>query len=342
MKIRKIAKYVFLGLIGLLVIFLITLFLRKDPLQSTLENLESNGYSGGILIADGENVLVSEGYGFASCDDSVPNTAETVFSIGSITKMFTAVAIGQLEQAGQLNIDDPINQYFDDVPSDKEDITIRHLLDHTAGLETYHETKRLGDFESMDREKAQFEILHRDLLASPGAEENYSNSGYTMLALLIEKVSGQTYMAYVREHILLPAGMTSTGFWGDSFENHASTPNEILGCSAPNDWEYSWVIVGNGGMVSTIEDLHRWVLALQGNDILNDQAKTRLGLDQALAIGFGSAGGSSQHEFNATIEFIGRTNTTIVAISNRNTPRAESIARQLMFSTLQELYLPHR
>ena len=109
----------------------------------------------------------------------------------------------------------------------------------------------------MTRDKAFKEIMGQRLLSTPGSNENYSNSGYTLLAILIEQVSGLAYTDYIRERILIPAGMKSTGFWGESFPAMASSTNKILGCSSPDTWAYSWVLVGNGGMVSTISDMHR-------------------------------------------------------------------------------------
>lgn len=323
-------------------IFLTATFLFSNnpkSLANILQELEVNGFSGAILIAQGATIHHNDGYGFASCDDTVPNTSDTVFAIGSITKMFTATAIGQLDDEERLSLDEPISRYFDSVPEDKTSITIRQLVEHTSGLQTYHETAGLGDFEAMTREEVLTEILSRPLEFAPGDDENYSNSGYTLLALLIEQVSGQTYTEYIRERILAPAGMTSTGFWGENFTPIASTPNQVVGCSSPDTWDYSWILVGNGGMLSTTGDLHRWVLALQGNAVLSERAKQQLGFDQALHHGFGDAGGSDQHEFNATIEYSGASNDVmVIAISNRNTILAEDVAaEQLLPAVLREL-----
>ncbi|MEM8530525.1 MAG: serine hydrolase domain-containing protein [Chloroflexota bacterium] len=336
---RRIVLFLGLILSGVLLTATTLLFPNTTSVDVMLQELEADGFSGAILIAQGNTIHHNVGYGFASCDGEIPNSADTVFAIGSITKMFTATAIGQLDDKERLSLDDPITQYFDSVPDDKTSITIRQLVDHTSGLQTYHETAGLGDFEAMTRDEALNEILSRPLEFAPGDDENYSNSGYTLLALIIEKVSGQPYTDYIREHILDPAGMTATGFWGESFTPIASTPNQVVGCSSPDTWEYSWILVGNGGMLSTTGDLHRWVLALQGDTVLTDQAKQRLGFDQRLQQGFGDAGGSSQHEFNATIEYSGVTKDVIViAISNRNTVLAEDIAaQQLLPAVLSEL-----
>ena len=179
--------------------------------------------------------------------------------------------------------------------------------------------------------------MYQSLFPLKCRSENYSNSGYTLLALLIEAVSGQGYPEYVREHILVPARMTSTGFWGESFVPIASTPNVVLGCSSPDTWDYSWVLVGNGGMVSTVEDLHRWVIALRSEVLLNDAAKARIGFDERLRHGLGSAGGSSQHEFNATIEYDGPSHVMVVVNSSRNTLPAEDVGLSLLRAAVREL-----
>ena len=212
MNFKKIA-----GISGLIVLLVGALwvgfaFLNGETSDEILKRVEQDGFSGVILIAKDDKILHHAGYGYASCDDQIPNTVDTVQAIGSITKMFTRIAIGQLDDQKLLNIDDPISQYFDDLPSDKRSITIGQLLDHRGGLEEYHETTNRGDFELMTGDEAFREIIGRSLRSQPGRREHYSNSGYTLLALLIEEVSGQSYTDYVREHILLPAGMTSTGF----------------------------------------------------------------------------------------------------------------------------------
>ena len=127
----------FLGIlvIGLPILLFLLLYLKKNPLETTLNEIENNNYSGAILVANGEQILRKSGYGFASCDNSLSNDGKTVFSIGSITKMFTAAAIGQLDEAGKLNIDQTLDSYFPDVPPDKALITLRHLLNHTSGLQ---------------------------------------------------------------------------------------------------------------------------------------------------------------------------------------------------------------
>jgi CubicO group peptidase (beta-lactamase class C family) len=324
-------------MVGVIIIIVMIALPDQASVNDILDRLERKNFSGMVLIANGDEITYETSYGFASCDQSVENTTVTVQAIGSITKMFTAVAVAQLEDRGLINIDNPVSDYLDNIPADKASITVRQLLEHTAGLKTYHETQNLGDFEPMTRDQAFTEIMNRPLRYSPGDKWHYSNSGYTLLAILIETVSHMDYTAYVREKILLPAGMTSTGFWGEAFEPIASSPNVILGCSSPDGWDYSWVLVGNGGMVSTAADLHRWIRALKGNEVLSEAAKERIGYDGRMNEGFGDAGGSSQHEFNATIEYDGKQDITVVAISNRSSMPAESFGIKLLEAVIREI-----
>jgi CubicO group peptidase (beta-lactamase class C family) len=330
-----------IGIVSIVIVGLFIIVLQTPPLETTLKQLNDEGFTGAILVADGDTIIHSQGHAWASCDNDVPNTADTVFAIGSITKMFTAAAVGQSADQGRFSIDDSIGDYLA-LPVDKASITIRQLLNHTSGLQAYHETQDRGDFESMDQQGALTEIGRQELLFEPGHRFSYSNSGYTLLALLIEKASGQSYTDYLREHIFTPAGMRTTGFWGDAFDQMASTPNVILGCSSPDTWEHSWVLVGNGGMVSTVGDLHLWVIALQGDAILSDEAKAAIGLDKALRYGFSDAGGSSQHEFSASVAYVGPTQTVVVAISNRSVMVAEEITERILRSALRDRFLGRR
>lgn len=300
-------------------------------LEEMVAGLEANQFSGVVLVTKNDEILFESGFGSASCDQRTNNTANTIFAIGSITKLFTDVAIYRLESDGLLDTGLPIASYLDGVPADKQSITIEQLMQHRSGIDTYHETEAgMGDFEVMDKNRAKAEIFSRPLLFSPGRREEYSNSGYTLLAMIIEEVSGQSYADYLRSKLFLPAGMERTGFWGERFSEMASTENEILGCSSPADWNYSWVLVGNGGMVSTIGDLRRWMHALRAGNVLDRETLERSGIARSLAGGFGTAGGSSQHEFNAAVEYDGRDDVLVVAISNKNTVRAESIAMNFL------------
>jgi D-alanyl-D-alanine carboxypeptidase len=183
-------------------------------LEAHIESFASAGqFTGSVLIASGGRVLLSKGYGMANREWSIPNTPRTKFRLGSVTKQFTATAIMQLETKGALSVDDPISRYVPDSPPSWKDITIQNLLTHTSGIHDYtappHPLK-------MRDPLAPAELVVRlespPLDFPPGTKFNYSNSGYAVLGYIIEKISGQTYESYIKQHIFEPAGMDSSGY----------------------------------------------------------------------------------------------------------------------------------
>src|SRR5690606_4253316 len=130
---------------------------------------------------------------------------------GSNTKDFTTVAILQLVEAGKLSLDDSLRRFFPDAPADKAAITVRHLLNHRAGLPLYASNSG-GDFEPVSRDTLIARVMRMTLESTPGARERYSNTGYSVLAAIIELVSGNSYDVYVRDNIFERAGMKETGY----------------------------------------------------------------------------------------------------------------------------------
>jgi CubicO group peptidase (beta-lactamase class C family) len=156
------------------------------------------------------------------------------------------------------------------VPRDKQSITLLEILQHRAGFDTYHDTE--GDFEPMTRLEARERILGQELLFPPGEDEEYSNSGYTLLADIIETTAGKPYTEYVRENLFARAGMLETGFYSEPIWQEVVTAvgyeASTFGENDPASWPYTWALVGNGGLVTTVLDLDRWVDALWGGAIL--------------------------------------------------------------------------
>lgn len=256
--------------------------INGDPglkMDAEATQASNDGFSGSVLVAKGGTILLQKGYGLANRESNIPVKTETVFSIGSISKRFTAVAIHLLEQQGKLSINDPITKYFDHVPPDKTGITINHLLRHTSGLGEYHDTK--GDFEEMTKAEALEKIFAQQLKFTPGQQEAYSNSGFTLLAMIVEKASGKAFQAFVKDNIFDPCGMTNTGFYGNSQwrdENVARGYNarKIFHQNSPLFWPgVTWALMGAGGIASTPADLYKWHLKLQSTDLLNRESKQR-------------------------------------------------------------------
>ncbi len=238
------------------------------------------GFSGAIIVAKDGKVLLSKGYGLANREKKIAFTPETVSSIGSITKQFTAAAILKLEMQGKLKVSDPISKYLPDVPADKADITIHHLLTHTAGLR--------GDFGGRDSDPISRDDLVKLVLAAPlkskpGERYEYSNEGFSLVGAIVERVSGQTYESFLSENFFKPAGMTSTGYvlakWAPERLARGYVDGEEWGSITEKGWGPDgpgWYLKANGGIHSTILDMYRWHLALAGDTILSKDAKTKL------------------------------------------------------------------
>ncbi len=174
--------------------------------------VESNNFSGVILIAQGGKVQVRKAYGLANYELGVPNTPETKFQIASVSKPFTAIAVLLLEERGKLSAQDPVSRYVPDYPNGDK-ITIHHLLTHTSGIPNVNSMPEYDQRSRFPATPAQLVEIFKNKPAdfAPGARYSYSNSNYNLLALILEKVSGQSYGEFVRASILQPLGMKDTG-----------------------------------------------------------------------------------------------------------------------------------
>ncbi|HET9298331.1 MAG TPA: serine hydrolase domain-containing protein, partial [Candidatus Polarisedimenticolaceae bacterium] len=166
------------------------------------------GFSGVVLAARDGKLVLAKGYGLADREAGTPFKVDSVFSIGSVTKQFTAAAILKLEQDGKLSVQDPITKFYPDAPVDKRAITLHQLLTHTAGLDSDF----AGDYDAVDRDAYVGRILASKLRSTPGTTHHYANSGYSLLAAVVEKAAGMPYETYLREKLFLPAGMKETGY----------------------------------------------------------------------------------------------------------------------------------
>ncbi|MEZ4697495.1 MAG: serine hydrolase domain-containing protein [Rhodothermales bacterium] len=219
------------------------------------------GFSGTVLLVRDGSVVHDRGYGFANRDRMIRNSARTVYPLGSIVKLFTRDAIEVLRERGSLATTDPISRFFPDAPADKAGITIAQLMRHESGLDTYHG----GDFEPLDRAQALDRIFNQELLFEPGSDRSYSNSGYTVLAAIVEIVSGESFPEFVAKELIEPAGLRQTGFYGydgwapDSVAiGYDASRNGTV--NSPAYWESpSWGLMGGGGIASTADELYKWM-----------------------------------------------------------------------------------
>jgi CubicO group peptidase (beta-lactamase class C family) len=230
-------------------------------------------FLGTVLIARRGKPVFVHSYGEASIELGVPNRRETRFSIASITKTFTAVAIMRLRAAGKLGLDDRLCQHFDDCPAAWQPVTLRQLLSHTSGIPNFTSLpdwdERIGRIPDTPRGLLRH-VRDMPLQFEPGNRFRYSNTGYLLLGLVIEKHSGMPYGRYLAQEFFTPLGMTASGL----MDYHSIIPNRATGYywkanafSLPLS-EYPGHAHAAGGMYSTVDDLLRWANALDSGRLL--------------------------------------------------------------------------
>ena len=240
---------------------------------------EADVFSGTVLLAKDGVPIFKAAYGMANKDFNVPNRIDTKFNLGSMNKMFTAVAIAQLVERGKLSFDDPLSKFLPDFPdkASAEKIRIKHLLTHTAGLGGYFSKQWAESSRAMYRtvdDMIKRAAADEKLLFEPGTKWQYSNTGMLVLGKVIEKVTGQSYYDYVRENITKPAGMINT----DCYELDKVNPNLAVGYDKQitdsgvvfKNNIFAHVLRGGpqGGGYSTVEDLLKFDLALRSNKLV--------------------------------------------------------------------------
>ncbi|MEU8036394.1 serine hydrolase domain-containing protein [Streptosporangium sp. NPDC049078] len=237
------------------------------------------GFSGSIAILEGGRATCLAAYGTADDATGRQNTPETVFSIGSVTKAFTAAAVFTLVEEGRLALDDRAGKILPELGGAAAKATVRQLLLHTGGLNGSHGR---GDYEPLGRDAAVAAIGALRPAFKPGRGYLYSNAGYTLLALIVEKASGRSFRAYLAERVLrLPGGRVAGGFWEG--EPAVTGPravgrldNGAIGRSGGFDGPY-WAVEGNGGLAMTMRDLATWTHALFTGRLLSRESAEIIG-----------------------------------------------------------------
>ncbi len=233
-----------------------------------------------IAILSRGSVVYAKGFGYMNVEDAVPARGDTSYPIGSNTKQFTAAAILILQDEGKLNVDDRLSKYLPEIPHASE-VTLRNLLTHSGGYAEYTE---IGSFDELGNRPATLaEIVntvdHRPLAFTPGTTREYSNTGYDLLAMVIERVSGMSYGDFLEQRIFKPLGMTSTFVrsWDDTRPNVATEYESY----ALGPWEhaehldYTW-FGGAGSIISNPHDLARWNAGLAGGKLLSKHSLTEM------------------------------------------------------------------
>jgi CubicO group peptidase (beta-lactamase class C family) len=251
-----------------------------NKIENYLAEFEKAGFAGTALIELDGKIIISKGYGYRNFELKEKNTSNTIFDIGSLTKQFTAAAILKLEMQGKLSTSDTITKYFQNVPVDKTNITVHDLLRHQSGLEG-----EVGeDYEPISDQDFINAVMKSTLKFKVGSDYSYSNIGYSLLAIIIEKVSGQEYEEYLYENLWKPSEMESTGYSRPNFDSDliaiGYNKNYLnLGKPTEKNWNGKAPyrhLLGNGGILSTSEDMYKWHKALLSENILTKEAKNKL------------------------------------------------------------------
>jgi CubicO group peptidase (beta-lactamase class C family) len=241
-------------------------------------------YQGSVLVYRNGVLVLAKGYGMANVREKIPNRYDSLFDIGSVSKQFTAAAILKLEMQGKLKTDDSIATLLGKVPEDKKAITIYHLLTHTSGI--VDRMDYLKNITAGTRDELVAAVLGAKFKTEPGKIFKYTNVGYFLLAALVEIASGESYQEYLKKNIFAPAGMSTTGFCGDSsldrtkvVHGHAFSQGNPQGkikqgmCAL--DMPFNFGFRGASGIISNLGDMLRWHFALQGDKVLSRQAREK-------------------------------------------------------------------
>ena len=298
-----------------------------------------------LVLRDGEPV-VRAGYGMSDMEAHTPATATTNYRLASVTKQFTAASILLLAEDGRLKLDDRVRKWLPSLPKAAEPITIRHLLTHTSGLIDYedvipetfkpqlHDADVLRLLESQDR-----------TYFKPGSSYRYSNSGYALLALIVERASGRTFATVLRERIFQPLGMSNTVAYEEGIStvsNRAFGHTQEQGRWNRTDQSQTSAVLGDGGIYSSIDDLAKWDAALYDGRLLRPSSLQAAFTpathtdDPEVEYGFGwrITGETLWHSgetvgFRNVIVRYPKRHLTVVVLTNRNEPEPYRLALEI-------------
>jgi CubicO group peptidase (beta-lactamase class C family) len=273
-------KLIFLGILFVLATTFTSFGQTKSEKIDHLMKVynEQGKFNGSILVAENSSITISKGFGLANMEWNIPNQSNTKHRLASITKQFTAMLIMQLTEQGELNVDIPITTYLPDYPKSTGNIiTIHHLLTHTSGIPNFLSFPIFNDISKKKNTPEEIVSVFKDstLQFTPGEKFNYSNSGYTLLGLIIENVTGKTFEQNLHELIFTPLKMSNSGY--DHFETilkNRSTGYERDGENFRNSNYIDMSIpYAAGSIYSTVEDMYLWDQALYTNKLLTDKSK---------------------------------------------------------------------
>jgi CubicO group peptidase (beta-lactamase class C family) len=301
-------------------------------------------FMGTVLVARGDDVILSKGYGSANLEWDIPNTPATKLRLGSVTKQFTAAAILLLEERGKLTLEDPIKKHLPDAPAAWDGITIFHLLTHTSGIPNFTSLAGYRSLKLEDTPVAKTIAAVRDkpLDFIPGEKMSYSNSGYLVLGHAIERVTGASYEKFVTDNIFTPLGMKDSGYDSNTVVISRRAAGYMPSAKGPVNAGYVHMSVPHaaGALYSTTEDLLRWEQGLFGGTVISAASLAKMTTpfksDYALGVVVQTASGRRviQHGggidgFNTFLAYYPDTKVTVAVLGNLNGQAPTQIATKL-------------
>ena len=243
--------------------------------QAVSASAEDQSFMGTALVAIGDDILLDKAYGSANLEWDIANSTDTKFRIGSVTKQFTAAAILMLQERGKLDINEKVGAYWADAPDRWGAITLRHLLNHTSGIPNVTDFDDFGKWKYLPttRDEMIARFAGSELEFAPGEKWSYSNSGYLLLAAVVEEVSDQSYSDFVEENIFTPLGMEDTAIdlTAQIVPKRASGYSPSGNGPLNADYVDMGIPSGAGALYSTTEDLLKWQRGLFGGELLKPE-----------------------------------------------------------------------
>lgn len=282
--------------------------------QILKEKYDQNGPGATVLISKKGKIIYRKAFGQANLELNMPMQPENVFQIGSMTKQITAVAILMLEEQGKLNLTDEITKFIPDYPTHGKKITIHHLLNHTSGIKSYTSMRGLRDIARDDLSPMELINFFKNepMDFDSGTAYKYNNSGYILLGYIIEKVSQQSYEAFIEEHIFNKLHMNSS-FYGSHqqlISNRASGYEKRKNGHENTIYISLSIPYAAGSVMSSVDDLYKWQQAIQHNILVKattiQKAFTNYTLTNGSSINYGYGWGLNEINGITTYEHGGR------------------------------------
>ena len=317
-----------------------------DQIDNLMQRYAGDVPGASLLVIRNGKAVVRRSWGLADVEKKVKATPQTNYRLASVTKQFTSAAVLLLAEDRKVSLNDRVKKWLPSLPPALDSVTIAQLLSHTSGI---------VDYEDLMAPDATVQVHDADVLKlletkdsvyfEPGSEYKYSNSGYALLALIVEKASGKTFATFLHDRIFKPLGMNNTV----AFENGVSTvTNRAFGYAVrdsafvPRDQSSTSAVLGDGGIYSSIDDLAKWDAALYDSRLLSDESR-RLAFsphtktDEAdISYGYGWRitgetlwhSGETSGFRNVIVRYPSR-RLTVIILSNRNTPAPYETAKEI-------------